>query len=81
GHGRPAGGRYRSVDPQEKKVKRHILRLHNILRSHVVPSAADMLAVAILQLGDIKNPALCLLHIMNSWSTPHFIYRGSMFDV
>lgn len=45
GGGRPADGRYRSVDPQQKKVRRHILRLHNILRSHVMPTAADMLAV------------------------------------
>ncbi|XP_066941830.1 cysteine-rich secretory protein 2-like [Macrobrachium rosenbergii] len=43
--GRPAGGRYRSVDPRQKKVQRHILRFHNILRSHVEPPAADMLAV------------------------------------
>ncbi|XP_068216458.1 cysteine-rich venom protein-like [Palaemon carinicauda] len=43
--GRPAGGRYRSVDPRQKKVQRHILRFHNVLRSHVEPPAADMLAV------------------------------------
>ncbi|XP_063593578.1 uncharacterized protein LOC134770534 [Penaeus indicus] len=44
--GWPAGIQYRSVNTQQPKVQKHIVRLHNLLRAKVTPTAADMLAMA-----------------------------------
>ncbi|XP_042206624.1 uncharacterized protein LOC121855628 [Homarus americanus] len=43
--GWPAGQEYRTVDPRRAKVRRHLLMQHNLLRSKVLPPAADMLAM------------------------------------
>ncbi|XP_050692947.1 cysteine-rich venom protein-like [Eriocheir sinensis] len=40
-----SGQPYRSLDPRRVKVRRHLVRQHNLLRANVDPPAADMLAV------------------------------------
>lgn len=40
-----AGQSFRSLDPRRMKVKRYLVRQHNLLRSKVNPPAGDMLAM------------------------------------